>query len=758
MNMTKLFLLLLMLSAGFSAMGQGGAACDGSGAVSISGTTTIKPKCNGGNDGSISLAVSGPAGASFTYTLTGAASNPPAPAVTGSTSYSFGNLEAIGFYVLEVRTPVNPGDPNTNYYSCVQIINMLPPDKVEVNVSTEPPTCNTGSDGSASLTITNGTAPYSVAWSNGGSGMNATGLTQGTYTANVTDANGCTGSGSATITDPPPITVTPEPTSVSCNGDEDGAVSFTASGGTAPYTYNSSSGATSNLSPGSYSVTATDANGCTATESFTIAEPQPISATIDPIDPLKCNGDTDRDVTITGTGGTPGYTYTMGSSNEQQSGSNATFGNNGEGSGTITIEDSKGCSASVAFSITGPPPIEFGLDMKKDNCSEGSGYIKSLTPATGGNGGPYTYDYSANGSPYSSFTPPQDFAATDGITTKGDNVTVKVTDKDGCVSSFGSTIENLPRAVPYIRINRNPCIGDQSGSIDVDSVMNNAAVPAFTFYLAKDNGQNNFVSQPGGGALGESAHFSNLSTGGYIMQIEDGKPCGPYAISEFYLWNGTGYELITSGSLYTRDDGTGVDTVSASSFTSPDYAVMQVIEPDPFELTAVSNASDIHGQTGVIWVYDIKGGTPKKINGNPAYLMSVDNPDNMQYHVLRDTIVNSGELHNYTMFAGFAPGMHIVYISDEMGCKDTVMVMIAGDFFIPNLITPNGDGRNDVFEIVSLPAHSTLKIVNRWGDRVYHHAAYDNTFAGTNLSDGVYYYELELLSGQRFKGWVEILR
>ena len=102
--------------------------------------------------------------------------------------------------------------------------------------------------------------------------------------------------------------------------------------------------------------------------------------------------------------------------------------------------------------------------------------------------------------------------------------------------------------------------------------------------------------------------------------------------------------------------------------------------------------------------------------------------------------------------------MHIVYISDEMGCKDTVMVMIAGDFFIPNLITPNGDGRNDVFEIVSLPAHSTLKIVNRWGDRVYHHAAYDNTFAGTNLSDGVYYYELELLSGQRFKGWVEILR
>jgi gliding motility-associated-like protein len=84
--------------------------------------------------------------------------------------------------------------------------------------------------------------------------------------------------------------------------------------------------------------------------------------------------------------------------------------------------------------------------------------------------------------------------------------------------------------------------------------------------------------------------------------------------------------------------------------------------------------------------------------------------------------------------------------------------MITGSFFIPNLITPNGDGSNDVFEVVSIPRYSVLRIFNRWGDRVYYSTDYNNSFSGESLSDGVYYYELELRSGQRFKGWVEVLR
>ncbi|HVD99928.1 MAG TPA: gliding motility-associated C-terminal domain-containing protein [Cytophagaceae bacterium] len=737
------------------------ASCDGSGMISIAAATVSKPTCEGRSDGSISLAVSGPAGASYTYTLTGAASNPPPPAVTSSNSYNFSNLEAIGFYVLEVRTPVDPSDPNTNYYSCVQILNMAPVPAMQVSVSSNPPACASGSDATADLTITNGTAPYQVSWSDGGSGMSHTGLSQGNYTASVTDAHGCTGSASVTITDPPPISVTATTTGVTCNGDQDGSVSFSASNGTEPYTYSSSTGGAGNsvsdLSPGTYSVTVTDANSCTITSSYTITEPPVLSASTDPIPPLKCNGDQNANVTITGTGGTAPYSYTMDATGDQQSGASVSFGGNGAGDGSITVTDANGCKASVSFSVSGPPPVDFELSMKKDNCSEGSGYIKSLSPASGGNGGPYTYEYSANGSAFQSFTPPQDFAASDGITTAGENVSVNITDKDGCVSTFGSTIENLPRAVPYIRIERNPCLGKHAGAVFVDSVKKNASVPAYTFYFAPDDGKGNFVSQAGSGLHGESALFENLSTGGYLMQIEDGKPCGPYAVSEFYLWNGNGYELVSAGSLYALDDGTGVDSVSSSSSTSGPYAVMHVINPDSFAVSVVSNSSDLHGATGTIWVYDLRGGTPKILDGKSSYQLAIDNPDHLHYYIPKDTVIDDS-IHNYVAFGHYPPGMHRLYIRDALGCMDTVMVMITGSFFIPNLITPNGDGSNDVFEVVSIPRYSVLRIFNRWGDRVYYNTDYNNSFSGESLSDGVYYYELELRSGQRFKGWVEVLR
>jgi gliding motility-associated-like protein len=81
-----------------------------------------------------------------------------------------------------------------------------------------------------------------------------------------------------------------------------------------------------------------------------------------------------------------------------------------------------------------------------------------------------------------------------------------------------------------------------------------------------------------------------------------------------------------------------------------------------------------------------------------------------------------------------------------------------GTFFIPNLITPNSDGKNDLFEITALPGGSVLEVYNRWGDRVYQSSDYDNLWAGNNTSDGVYYYDLVLPDGKQYKGWLNIVR
>ena len=85
------------------------------------------------------------------------------------------------------------------------------------------------------------------------------------------------------------------------------------------------------------------------------------------------------------------------------------------------------------------------------------------------------------------------------------------------------------------------------------------------------------------------------------------------------------------------------------------------------------------------------------------------------------------------------------------------------DIFIPNTITPNGDGRNDYFKIPGIQRYpgSVLTVYNRWGNLIYQNKNYDNTWDGGGLSEGVYYYILELKTptGTRLlKGWIELLR
>jgi gliding motility-associated-like protein len=134
--------------------------------------------------------------------------------------------------------------------------------------------CFGGNNGSATVTATGGTTPYTYAWTpSGGSGATATGLSAGTYTVAVTDASGCVSSATANITAPNAIVITETITNDNCANPGSGQISTVASNGTAPYTYswsNSASGASiSNLAGNtSYTVTITDANGCSATETY----------------------------------------------------------------------------------------------------------------------------------------------------------------------------------------------------------------------------------------------------------------------------------------------------------------------------------------------------------------------------------------------------------------------------------------------------------------------------------------------------------
>jgi len=136
--------------------------------------------------------------------------------------------------------------------------------------------CYGGSDGSVSSSGSGGTAPYSYSWSGGGTNSTKTGLTAGTYTITVTDANGCTATATATITQPTELTA--GLTSRCFLGE--GTLTSNPSGGTSPYTYSWSTGATTSsigsLSAGTYYVTVTDLNGCTASAGLSLSCPPEI--------------------------------------------------------------------------------------------------------------------------------------------------------------------------------------------------------------------------------------------------------------------------------------------------------------------------------------------------------------------------------------------------------------------------------------------------------------------------------------------------
>ena len=143
-------------------------------------------------------------------------------------------------------------------------------------------TC-TAADGLATVTAIDGTQPYSYLWSNGSTTAENTGLTAGNYTVTVSDANGCIYSGNIAVTATTgSVSVSGTATNATAAGSQDGAVDVTASNGTAPYTYAWSNGATTEdingVNPGSFSVTVTDANGCSATAQFTVGQATSIAA------------------------------------------------------------------------------------------------------------------------------------------------------------------------------------------------------------------------------------------------------------------------------------------------------------------------------------------------------------------------------------------------------------------------------------------------------------------------------------------------
>ncbi|MET0635357.1 MAG: SprB repeat-containing protein, partial [Chitinophagaceae bacterium] len=174
--------------------------------------------------------------------------------------------------------------------------------------------CSGQADGSATVAVSGGTGPYTYSWSPAVStDENAYNLAAGTYTCTITDAGGCSVTETFNITEPDALTVTPSIAGLTCPGGGNASVTLNVTGGTGSYTfYWLGSGKTadteSGLAAGNYDYTVTDANGCEITGSVEITDPTPVTSTSTST-PVSCFGAADGTATVTGGGGTPGYSY-----------------------------------------------------------------------------------------------------------------------------------------------------------------------------------------------------------------------------------------------------------------------------------------------------------------------------------------------------------------------------------------------------------------------------------------------------------------
>jgi len=431
------------------------------------------------------------------------------------------------------------------------VVTSTPAVSVSISGSTDP-TCNAGTDGSATAAGSAGDGNYTYSWNTSPvqNTATATSLSAGTsYTATVTDGNGCTDTSSVTLTEPAAIVLSTSTTTATCgNADGSATVSIT-SGGVVPFTYlwddgGAQTNATaSNLLAGGYNVTVTDANVCASTKNATVSDAGAPSAAITDSANVTCNGGTDGSATVTASGGNPPYTYSWstGGTSSAETGMPA-------GTHSVTVTDSAGCSAAVNTTINQPSAIiinsEAAVDISCNGLTDGS----ITVTASGGTG---TLSYSID----SGSTYPNTTGLFDSLSA-GTSYTVMVKDASNCTVT-GSTLTIIePSAVTISSETPTDvtCNGDIDGTI--------------TIVASGGTGTLTYSNNGGGTYAANSGVFTNLLADTYPISVQDANGC---------TVTGSTLTIIEPGAINLTSDSVdascgqanGQVSVSVSGGTSP---------------------------------------------------------------------------------------------------------------------------------------------------------------------------------------------
>ncbi len=452
--------------------------------LQLSSNGAVDATCPGAGDGSLSVNASGGTG-TYEYSIDG---------TNFQSSASFSALTK-GDYTVTVK------DAN----GCTATVNETVggPTAFVITQTITNVTCFGGTNGEAGFSVTGGTTPYtySLDGTTFQSASTFADLPAASYTFTVKDAAGCLGTVTFNVTQPAQLAVTSQPSAISCKGANDGQVMVSASGGTEPYTYSidgstfASTATFTGLTAGDATVTVKDANGCTAVQTVTVVEPSALMITDLAVGEVKCNGQATGSLTVTATGGTTPYQYSINGADFQAENEFTTLS---AGSYTVTAKDAQACTTTFEATISEPAKLTLAATTTTPSCA-GVADGKIALEASGGTS-PYLFSFDGG-----DFSDSGIFSAL-GV---GEYVLL-VKDAKECQTSL--TVSLVAPSVFTIDtdITNASCVASEDGSITVGVTGSDS--DSYTYSL-------------NGSDFQDAASFSGLLAGAYTVVTRNQNGC-----------------------------------------------------------------------------------------------------------------------------------------------------------------------------------------------------------------------------------------
>ncbi len=625
--------------------------------------------CNGG---SASVTISGTSGfAPYTYSY------------NSSSFVSAGSFSMVaGSYTLHVR------DTEACYFDTT--ISLTQPTPITISPSIRPISCNGSTNDTVVIAASGGTPRYTYTADGGSYTTSDTirSLTAGTHVLYVKDANGCIYTDTINVTEPSGIGIDSVLlVSPTCHGGADGAIRIYASGGVPGYTYALNSGAFSasyaatGLTGATYILHIKDAHGCIKDTTVTLSQPRAVFPTAS-VTESSCATLDNGFVSLAGSGGTPGYTYALGSGGYSGAGN---FFSLPAGTFTFHIKDAHGCIADTSITITNifhisglfiiTPPACFG-------CADGV-----VTVACAGGTAPYIFAFGS--SAYTDTTTYNSLAA--------GTYVFHIRDSIGCIGDTSIAVTQPDFLTPVLTFSQPTCFGMSNGVIGLAGA---GGTPSYQFALNSS-------------AFASVSSFPGLPAGVDTITVKDAHGC----VHDTIVTMGQPAPLgITNLTITEVSCNAGNDGIVAIAATGGTPAYRYAANSSAFQTSNI-----LTGLSAGLVTIRLKDSNGCEVDSSimltqPAKLwfgsVAITNPTCQGYPDGGVVVAGAGGTTPYTFskdgfsfttntyFGGLKEGIDTFYISDAHHCTTDTVINLVGyphiniDSIISNLYcygTATGD-------------------------------------------------------------------